>query len=44
MTCLTALIIIHPSTLNVKSKVEELLLPYDSKTDVEPYKEYLYPE
>ncbi len=41
MTFFTALIIIHPSTVNVKSKVEELLLPYDSYIEVEPYKEYL---
>ncbi len=44
MTCFTALIIIQPSTVNVKSKVGELLLPYDSQTEVEPYKEYLASE
>lgn len=41
MVCFTVLIIIHPSTLDVKSKVQALMLPYDSSMEVEPYKEYL---
>jgi len=40
MTCFRYLIIIHPSTVDVKSKVEKILLPYNSYIEVEPYKNY----
>ena len=41
MTHFTALIILPPDTNNIQEKVAELLNPYYSELDVEPYKEYL---
>jgi len=44
MSFFTALVIIPQSTLNVEVKIEELMQLYDSKIEVEPYKEYLSQE
>ena len=41
MTHFTALIILPPDTNNIHKKVAELLNPYYSELEVEPYKEYL---
>mgnify|MGYP001794373145 FL=1 len=41
MTHFIALIILHPDTNNIQKKVAELLNPYYSELEVEPYKEYL---
>ena len=41
MTNFTALIILPPDTNNIQKKVAELLNPYYSELEVEPYKEYL---
>ncbi|BAY81382.1 hypothetical protein NIES267_08580 [Calothrix parasitica NIES-267] len=41
MTHFTALIILAPDTNNIQKKVAELLNPYYSELEVEPYKEYL---
>lgn len=37
----SALVLIPPDTNNIKAKVEEILHPYYSELEVEPYKEYL---
>ncbi|MEL7243051.1 MAG: hypothetical protein AAGM40_11990 [Cyanobacteria bacterium J06573_2] len=44
MTHFTALIILPPDTRDIHQKVVELLNPYYSELDVEPYKEYLNQE
>lgn len=41
MTHFTALVILPPDTINTQDKVAELLNPYYSELEVEPYKEYL---
>jgi hypothetical protein len=37
----SVLVLIPPDTDNIKAKVEEILQPYYSELEVEPYKEYL---
>ena len=44
MSHFTTFVIIEASTTNIEAKVEELMMPYNSKTEVEPYKYYLEPE
>ncbi len=44
MTHFTALVILPPDTIDIQEKVRELLHPYSSELDVEPYKEYLNQE
>jgi len=44
MTHFTALVILPPDTNNIQDKVAELLNPYYSELEVEPYKEYLNQE
>lgn len=41
MSKFQVLVIIPPDTSNIYSKVKELLSPYYSELEVEPYKEYL---
>lgn len=41
MTHFTALVILPQDTTNIQDKVAELLNPYYSELEVEPYKEYL---
>lgn len=44
MTDFTALVIIPPDTNSIEAKVRELMSPYYSYLEVEPYREYLSPE
>lgn len=37
----SVLVLMSPDTNNIKAKVEEILQPYYSELEVEPYKEYL---
>ncbi|MBD2593640.1 hypothetical protein H6G74_04760 [Nostoc spongiaeforme FACHB-130] len=44
MAHFNALVIIPPDTSDIEAKVKELMYPYYSNLEVEPYKEYLSPE
>jgi len=44
MAHFTTLVVVEPSTTNIGAKVEELMMPYCSGIEVEPYKYYLEPE